>query len=527
MEQLLEPLRKKLESERLLEADWPKIVEGLKALGAKNGTNDAKTLEEFYGEAMSPDLVAKLVASETRRVAIKNRAAKFSIDRIVVNFLKGNMFFMEVSRWIRKHAGHYWKTMPVPTAAMCYDVERDDFTMVYNPEFFASFLVDFGEVEGTKIIEGIFHHELYHFTLKHLTVRRRSPALAWNIGTDAAINSLILAAGGTLPECGIIPHQAWKEPELRVDLRRGGMQRDLSPEEKMMQKGLNDLITGWERGSSSDWYYTDLMRWAREGGHKVTDGGIIPKGGKSPIEKIFESLDMHDFWDQVPEAEREMMQEKMKDILRGAVRKADNEQNGWGSIPADIQKALRSYVDDRVDWDQALRTFVGSFQRGDRRNTFKRINRRTPYDHPGTRRTHLPRIAVAIDQSGSVDDNQVAIIFGVLGSLAKKVTFTVVPFDSVVHEKGIFEWKKGTLPPVKRVAQGGTDFRVACDYINDGKAGKVDGYIVITDGECSDPGHSRIRRAWVITPGHKLYFPTRDLVINMDEKKPGKDAELR
>jgi SNF2 family DNA or RNA helicase len=47
----------------------------------------------------------------------------------------------------------------------------------------------------------------------------------------------------------------------------------------------------------------------------------------------------------------------------------------------------------------------------------------------------------------------------------------------VVHEKGIFEWKKGTLPPVKRVAQGGTDFRVACDYINDGKAGKVDGLI--------------------------------------------------
>jgi predicted metal-dependent peptidase len=97
----------------------------------------------------------------------------------------------------------------------------------------------------------------------------------------------------------------------------------------------------------------------------------------------------------------------------------------------------------------------------------------------------------------------------------------------VVHEKGIFEWRKGSLPPVKRVACGGTDFRVACDYINDGKAGKVDGYIVITDGECSDPGHSKLRRAWVITPGHKLYFPTRELVINMDEKKAGKDSELR
>jgi predicted metal-dependent peptidase len=236
---------------------------------------------------------------------------------------------------------------------------------------------------------------------------------------------------------------------------------------------------------------------------------------------------MHDFWDQVPEDEKEMMQEKMKGILRGAVRRADNEQNGWGSIPADLQKALRSYIDDRVDWDTALRQFVGSFQRGKRANTFKVINRRTPYVHPGTKRTHLPNIAVAVDQSGSVDDEQLQLVFGVLGSLAKRVTFTVIPFDSVVHEKGIFEWKKGSLPPVKRVATGGTDFKVVCDYINDGKAGKVDGYIVITDGECYDPGHTKLRRAWVITPGHRLGFPTKDLVISMDNKRAGKNEELR
>ena len=45
--------------------------------------------------------------------------------------------------------------------------------------------------------------------------------------------------------------------------------------------------------------------------------------------------------------------------------------------------------------------------------------------------------------------------------------------------------------------------------------------IILTDGECSDPGPSRKRRAWVIVPGRKLYFDPHasDTVIQMKGKK--------
>lgn len=518
MEQLLKPLHDRLVAERLIKEDWTTVVKGLIALGAKNKTSDEDTITGFYGEPMSPELIDKIVEGEIRLNSIKARAKSFNIDRIVINFMRGNMFFMEVSRWIKKTAAFYWKSMPVPTAAMCYDIERDDFMMVYNPEFFASFLVDYGEEQGTKMVEAIFHHELYHFTLKHITIRRRSPPRVWNIATDAAINSLIRQSGGTLPEACIMPGTRWDAPPARIALRTGNGRRQLTPEEKQMQEGLSGLIGGWQPMLASDWYFNDLQQWLRENDKGKTFAGAAD---------LFDGIDTHDLWDEIPEEARDAMKERAKNILKGAVRKADNEASGWGNIPAELQKELRAYVDDRVDWDAALRNFVGSFQRGASKRTFKRINRRAPYDHPGTKRTHLPNIAVAIDMSGSVDDEQLTIIFGVLGSLAKKVTFTVIPFDCVVHEKDIFEWKKGTSPLPKRVASGGTDFRVVSDYVNDSSNGKFDGLVICTDGEAGDPGHSRVRRAYVITPNHKLYFATTDLVIEMDEKRAGKNDAIR
>lgn len=528
METLLAPLHDHLERAHLLASDWPKLVAGLKAFAAKESLTDHEAVRRFYGEVMSDSLVEKIVASERRQVKIAEVAEKLKLDRVIAEMMKGNMFFMEVSRWIKKVKGTVWKGKPIPTAAMCYDVLTDDFTMLWNPHFFASFIVDFGEEEGTKIIEGIIYHELYHFTLKHLTIRRRSPALPWNIATDGAINSIILKSGHTLPECGVFPGKPWKKPEPRVTLRGGVTQRPLTPEEKEMQESLHALIKSWEPMGSSDFYFSELMKWARENGHSYSENGIKPKGSKDIVDDVLDELDMHDFWDEIPEDKREMVQDQMKSVLRRAQKKADNEASGWGSIPAELQAAIRKYVDNRVPWDRILRHFVGTFMRGARRNTFKRINRRTPYDFPGVKRDHLPRIAVLVDESGSVDDEQIAMLFAALGSLAKKTGFDVIPFDTEVDEAGIFEWKRGMSPPLRRTRCGGTSFTAACDWINDPKrAGKYDGYLLLTDGECSNPGPSRLRRGWVITPGHKLDFETKDMVINMDDVKMPQEDPVR
>jgi predicted metal-dependent peptidase len=76
------------------------------------------------------------------------------------------------------------------------------------------------------------------------------------------------------------------------------------------------------------------------------------------------------------------------------------------------------------------------------------------------------------------------------------------------------------MPKHMRTRCGGTDFQAVTDYVNAPKnRGRWDGYIIMTDGECSKPSGSRVKRAWIIVPGEKLLFETDELVVQMDDSK--------
>ena len=67
-----------------------------------------------------------------------------------------------------------------------------------------------------------------------------------------------------------------------------------------------------------------------------------------------------------------------------------------------------------------------------------------------------------------------------------------------------FEWKKGNKVEAKRVRGGGTDFNAPTQIVNDPKnRGRWDGMLILTDGECSKPVSSRVKRGWVVSPGHR------------------------
>ncbi|NBQ47768.1 MAG: hypothetical protein EBU33_04845, partial [Sphingobacteriia bacterium] len=126
--------------------------------------------------------------------------------------------------------------------------------------------------------------------------------------------------------------------------------------------------------------------------------------------------------------------------------------------------------------------------------------------------------------SGSVDNTQLALFFNELSALTKKVSVTILPFDCDANIKDTFEWKKGTNPDLKRVRGGGTDFNAPTRIANDPKnRGRWDGMLIMTDGECTLPSPSRIKRGWVISPGHKLLFSTDEITITLDPtpKKSG------
>jgi len=483
----------------------------------------------------------------------------YNLDRHLIAFLQDTPFFAELSRYIRKVP-----TQGIPTAGVTFDQQFDDITMYWNPDFFASL--------SDAEIRGVLIHEFYHLVFQHITARLKKPAKMWNVATDLAINSIIVSSenkNATLPKGGLIPGQFPVAPDST---------RELTKEQKAAMP-LASLIESFPHGEASEWYFDRLKEKAEQvrqqmqhncpvhgngnGNNKgqpsesqgdpqnnQNKSGKGTKAGKKKDkqeasgedqtghqhgdhdhdhdhtgaddqctcgEDWLDSMDDHSGWEKIPEELREKVKGQISNIVEKAVRQADSQANGWGNIPACLREEIRKSVIRSIDWRNVLRNFVGSLERGNKTTSMKRINKRYPYIHPGSKRGYTAKLLVAVDQSGSVSDQMLSLFFGELAALTKRVSITILPFDYTVDEKNMVEWKRGTNPDIKRVRVGGTDFDAPTKFANDPKnRGRWDGMLVLTDGECTKPGPSRIKRGWVLGQGCKLHFPTDEITISLD-----------
>jgi len=125
------------------------------------------------------------------------------------------------------------------------------------------------------------------------------------------------------------------------------------------------------------------------------------------------------------------------------------------------------------------------------------------------------KIAVSIDQSGSVDDAMLTAFFSELNKLAEIAEFTVIPFDTEVAKDKVYTWKKGQTKKTERVLTGGTCFNAPTKYVNEGS---FDGHIILTDMMAPKPISSKCQRMWMTTARHasRPYFNTQERVIAID-----------
>ena len=148
-------------------------------------------------------------------------------------------------------------------------------------------------------------------------------------------------------------------------------------------------------------------------------------------------------------------------------------------------------------------------------STVKRINKRYAYIHPGQKVQRHAKIAISIDQSGSVSDEMLEAFFAELNNLSKIATFTVVPFDTEVDPNLVYTWKKGMKRKKERVKYGGTDFSAPTKYVN-GEG--FDGHIILTDMQAEKPIPSTCQRMWMTTRDcmNNMYFKTHERVIPVE-----------
>ena len=237
-------------------------------------------------------------------------------------------------------------------------------------------------------------------------------------------------------------------------------------------------------------------------------------GGKG--KSLPDSMDDHSGWGEVDAETKAMAEERLKDAIRKATEEVNSGGRGWGTVTQGMRKKIQDMVTPKVNWRSVLRYFVKTSQRANKRSTVRRINKRFPYIHAGKKVNRTAKIAISIDQSGSVSDEMLSIFFAELNGLAKYAEFTVVPFDTVVAEDEVYVWKKGKRRVFERVSCGGTCFNAPTRWVNERG---FDGHIVLTDMEAPKPIPSKCQRMWMTTPecASRPYFTTNERVIAVDK----------
>lgn len=437
----------------------------------------------------------------------KAQADAFDLDPHLINLMWDEPFFSQVLRPVTKV-----RSEEISTAGVL--AKDGDINMWWNPYFVAGLT--------SKQVKGLLKHECFHLVLEHTTTRRMDPHLLHNYATDLAINSMIPEE--ELPEGGLIPGKAFAPLTPDVLAKIG-------PEAAARHERISQKIASLPKGLSAEQYFAllqdvaediekagkgkSLAQAIKDGDVKVDEDGNVTDKDGNPVSIVPGGMDDHEGWDGMDDSERELIKGKVKQALENAVRKCDS-SGQWGSVPAETRQKLRDLLSREIDWKSVLKQFCGMTRRADRTTNVKRLNRKYPAIHPGTHRNYTSSIAIYIDQSGSVDDESLELLFGNLMSLAKHTEFTVFNFDTEVDEASERVWKGNKNPGLARTRCGGTDFKAASKHANENKH-RFDGYLIMTDGECSDPGPSLLKRGWVIVPDRKLMFQPsqRDFIIKM------------
>lgn len=403
-----------------------------------------------------------------------------------------------------RHLGRI-RTRQIPTAGV--GVKDAVPTLWWNPDFLAELDVKQGR--------GLLKHEAMHLIYGHCTTRRYEPHFIWNWSTDCAINCTIPLE--ELPKGGFNPGHPF--PVLTDEEIA---EREMTPEDVERYYEISKLVASFPPNKLAEWYFTQFMQ-----NQTVQDMVAQGEAIQGFLDKMAECLggggDVHDAWDLIPEEQRDLIDGKMRKALEDAVSHADN-TNGWGTVPGEMRETLRAMLTNEIDWKQVLRSFIGRTRRADSRNSIKKINRKQPYVFPGRTRNYTANVWIYVDESGSVGDDDLALLFGELNNLAKLVTFRVIPFTYGVHEENAWIWKKGqTKPTVVRTNCGGTDFSMVVEHANKHKD-MHDGVLILTDGYAPEPGRCRKRLGWVITPtgSKEIHARAGEVVIRL--KAEGKEA---
>lgn len=334
----------------------------------------------------------------------------------------------------------------------------------YHPEFIAK--LSAGELVG------LIAHEVAHVALEHhLRIESRDHS-KWNRACDYAVNYLLKQAGFDLPEGGLY------------------------------NETLGQL--------SSEAIYSTIPEQPEEknGKGKAGSSGNTPAEGWGEVE----SPTNEDGTPLTSEQKNELAKE-----LRQTIASAEAVAKMAGDLPADVARLLGLARKPKIPWTELLRSRVVSLARDD--YSYRRPSRRSSGEIilPTLRSERPPKIAVFIDTSGSVSEDDLATAMNEIGEASAITALPVVVAGVDTEFHGWNSWEDGDPFP-KIEGGGGTDFSTAFQHLEDEDASDIQLAIFITDGYTSSWGKQpdNCDVVWVITPANEQIKPPFGDVIHVD-----------
>lgn len=420
-------------------------------------------------------------------------------------------FFADVFRIFNKIS-----TTQIPTAGVCVN-KSGDVDFLYNPAWFEELTL--------SQLYFVCKHEIYHVLLGHIFERLRKPLQIWNVAADSKINEMIIQ------DAKHNERNQWRYRNRDVnfvevterDFRKFVEERKFITYESIMEKCYehmseknNLIVPGCKKTltNKDEWVFKQRLKSFLEdsAAEKIFDylcenmpedafGGY---GGAEHLEPQFEGGE----GDLINEIAKSKLEKQIDEINKESIVR------GYGNVPKHIQEILQKlFAKKTVDWQTLLRYFVKTTIKGHKYNSIRRINKRFPYIHSGTKHRRYAKILIGVDESGSMSNQLITNLFSELQNLANIVQFDVVPFDYELDEKDLWTWKKGKkIPEYRRKRYGGTSFVPVSKLA---VSGKYDGLIIVTDCEAPFPHISGIRRMWLTDErGYKYCsWKDRELVV--------------
>lgn len=367
--------------------------------------------------------------------------------------------------------------------------------LIVNPNYWDNELKIPGNEKATKALRyGAIKHQILHIVFKHaLRFPEFGNKKLFGIASDLATNQYIQS--DQLTEDAIRMEDF---PEFQ--LTRG---QSIDYYYQRLAEELANIQETFGGGDSSESDEECETSGASSDQDNAQDSPPQLNQAQQHLKDLMDSednphLDQHKFWDEfekLSSAEQKIIDAAINESIVNSISRIKSKD--YGNLPAGLQQYINLLVESlkpNVNWRRVLRIFTASSSRTRLRNTIRRPSKRYGTT-PGIKIQAKQKILVAVDTSGSVNENELKEFFGELYYIWKQgAEIYVVECDTLIHNHYTY---KGTPPEIVS-GRGGTNFDAPIVFANEEYM--PDALVYFTDGYAPAPSVvSRRPILWMVT----------------------------